>query len=252
MQQLSPQAVEVKRRHHYKGTLAAGFLVVVPLLLTIWLMLWLFQLFTAYLPGILRSISPDMEELRQRNPLFDFGVRLVGLGVVGLVIYFIGILTRSVVVARLLVGWERLLLRVPVFRVIYSTVLQIGRSILNDRPDKMFNKVVLVEYPRRGVWAIGFLTAAAPAEICSRAGRQLHSVFLPTTPNPTSGFLLLVPADEIELLSMDVADGMRLVISGGVVHPGEEWHTPVAPANFPEPPVPPPAPPKYTASSVGR
>jgi uncharacterized membrane protein len=232
MQPLSKQDVEVKRRHYFKSTLAAGFLVVMPLLLTVWLMLWLFQLITAYLPGILQSISPDLEELRQRNALFDFGIRLAGLGVAGLLIYFIGMLTRSVLVSRLIVGWERLLLRVPVFRVIYSTVLQIGRSILNDRPDKMFNKVVLIEYPRRGLWAIGFLTAAAPAEISLQAGQPLHSVFLPTTPNPTSGFLLLVPADEIKLLSMDVADGMRLVISGGVVGPGEEWHTPVATATI--------------------
>ena len=220
---------EPRKKHYIKSTFVAGVLVVVPLILTLWVTLWAFRLLTAYLPLIVRALSSDLAALLAHNPLVDFGARFISLLVVVLLIYLVGLMTRSVLLTRLVKSWERLLLRLPVVSIVYSTMRQVGSSLLKDRPDKMFSKVVIIEYPRKGVWAIGFLSADAPDEINRVAGVRMKSVFVPTTPNPTSGFLLLVPVAEITILTMSVADGMRLVISGGAVPPGSQLDEPRLP-----------------------
>ena len=134
-------------------------------------------------------------------------------------IYLIGLIARNVFGRRLIHLLERLLLRLPLLGSVYSTVHQIGHAILAGTSNGMFRKVVLIEYPKKDSFAIGFVTADACASCNTASGHDLISVFVPTTPNPTSGFLLLLPKSDISFLDMSVAEGMRLVISGGVVRP---------------------------------
>ncbi|HNX04352.1 MAG TPA: DUF502 domain-containing protein, partial [Opitutales bacterium] len=116
--------------------------------------------------------------------------------------------------------FERFMSSVPLVRSVYMTVKQIVDTVAKGNK-AIFSTTVLVEYPRKGVYAIGFLTGDARGEIQDRTSSYLLNVFLPTTPNPTSGFLLFVPKDEVIMLDMPVSDGMKAIISGGAVMP--EW-----------------------------
>jgi uncharacterized membrane protein len=122
---------------------------------------------------------------------------------------------------------ERLLSRMAVVRGVYGTLKQIFETVLAHetvlaRKSRSFREVVPVEYPRRGLGAIGFVTGPTRGDIQARSGEEMVNVFLPTTPNPTSGFLLLVPESDRIHLDMSVEDGMKMVISGGIVGPAAE------------------------------
>jgi len=108
----------------------------------------------------------------------------------------------------------------PVVRSIYGATKQIFETVLAHK-STAFRQVCLVEYPRRGIWSLGFVTGTAVGEIQERTSDQVVNVFLPTTPNPTSGFLLLVPTRDLILLKMSVEDGIKMVISGGIITPPE-------------------------------
>ena len=113
---------------------------------------------------------------------------------------------------------ERFLSRMPVVRSVYGTLKQIFETVLNQS-SRSFREVVLVEYPRRGIGAIGFVTGPTQGEVQERTDEDLVNIFLPTTPNPTSGFLLFVPRKDLIHLDMTVEEGIKLVISGGIVTP---------------------------------
>jgi uncharacterized membrane protein len=126
---------------------------------------------------------------------------------------------------------ERLIQTIPVVNGIYNTVKQIITTF-GTHNRTLFSKVVLVEFPRKDVYSVGFLTSTTQGEIQARTRLELWTVFVPTTPNPTSGYLLLLPRDEIIELEMSVSDGMKLIVSGGSVTP--DW-PPAATANVPDP-----------------
>ena len=117
-----------------------------------------------------------------------------------------------------------MLLKLPLINFIYSTCKQIGDTIMSSKKGNMFRQVVLFEYPRKGCYAIGFMTnenTPENSEAARRLGKgDLISVFMPTTPNPTSGFLMLIPRDECIMLDMSVSDAMRMIVSCGTVLPG--------------------------------
>jgi uncharacterized membrane protein len=121
---------------------------------------------------------------------------------------------------------ESLVERTPVVRSIYSGIKQISETVF-AQSDRSFEKACLVEYPRRGLWAIGFISTNTKGEIATRGngGQPMLSIFLPTTPNPTSGFLLFVPEDDIIELNMTVEEAAKLVISAGLVYPNGETPT---------------------------
>lgn len=124
-------------------------------------------------------------------------------------------------IAKFFMGWfEKFMSSVPLVRSVYMTVKQIVDTFSKSNK-AMFNTTVLIEYPRKGIYVIGFLTGDGKGEIQARTKAFLPNVFVPTTPNPTSGFLLLVPKEEVTILDMSVADGMKAIISGGAVMP--EW-----------------------------
>ena len=113
---------------------------------------------------------------------------------------------------------ENIINKLPVFRSIYGALKQIFQTILGSSSNA-FREVVLIEYPRNGMWAIAFITAETSGEVKQKLKRKSVNVFLPTTPNPTSGFLLFVPTKDITRLSMNIEEGMKLVISGGIITP---------------------------------
>ncbi len=151
----------------------------------------------------------------------DYRPNIIGLGVLLSLALVLG--TGAIAVNYLgsqAVSWaEELLARIPVVRTIYGGLKKLTEQVFSGS-GTAFRKVVLFEYPRKGVWSVGFLSADAPAEVSTASGRtDLAAVFVPTTPNPTSGFILLVPRAELIELSMSVQQGMQYVISLGVVAP---------------------------------
>lgn len=151
------------------------------------------------------------------------GRRIPGIGFVTLVllIIFTGMLTRNFLGKKFLELSDNIMIRIPIFNRIYTAVQQISQAFLTKK-GTVFRKAVLVEYPRKGVYAIGFLTSMSKGEVQEKTETEMCNIFLPTTPNPTSGFLLLVPKTDICPLDMTIEEALKLVISGGTVSPEKE------------------------------
>jgi uncharacterized membrane protein len=136
-----------------------------------------------------------------------------------LVILGTGAFARNFVGAQAVAFGERILARIPVVRRIYLAVRQISEALFADRKG-VFRRAVLFEYPRKGIWSVGFVTAESSGEVDSELPGVAHyHVFLPTTPNPTSGYLLMIPKEECRPLDMSIEDALKLIISGGAVSP---------------------------------
>ena len=137
-----------------------------------------------------------------------------------LIVFIIGLgfLSRYVLGRLMISGVERILNRLPFVNTVYRTVKQIVDTF-SQQQKAVFQEVVLVEYPRKGSWVLGFRTSESKGEVQAKTGMHLSNIFVPTSPNPTSGFLLMIPTQEIIPLQMTVADGMKLIISGGAVSP---------------------------------
>ena len=192
--------------------LIAGLLVWLPLVVTGFIIKLLVDLldFTVLL------LPPDW------RPEAWLGFSVPGAGVVvAIVIVFVtGVVVANLVGRRLVSFGEGIVQRIPLVSSIYSAVKQVSETLLSDG-GQAFRKVMLIEYPRRGTWSVAFLTSAGAGEMQRRTGRDLVQVFVPTTPNPTSGFVLMVPREEAIELDMTVEDGLKFVMSLGVVVPPE-------------------------------
>ena len=154
------------------------------------------------------------------RPANLFGFDIPGLGIVvsALFIFITGFLITNFAGRRLVAWGESWLERIPLVRSIYSALKQVTETVLS--PDKKsFRQVVLIEYPRKGIWIIGFQTSNSPEEFNQLSGEKLLTIFIPTTPNPTSGFIIMVPEKDTIKLDMDVEDALKMVISLGVVTP---------------------------------
>lgn len=195
----------------------AGVLVTTPLAATFIVAWWFIGVVDDYIvPMIPDGWNPD-HYLKETVGL-EIGLPGLGLVVLIIAITLIGALTAGFL-GRLVVNiGERILARMPVIRSVYSAIKQILETILQQQ-SKAFRQAVLIEYPRRGVWAIGFITGTTEGEVQNLTMQEVVNVFLPTTPNPTSGFLLFLPRKDIVLLSMSVEEAVKMVISGGIVTP---------------------------------
>lgn len=208
----------------------AGLLVFAPIGITIWAMAWIVQrLDNLLLPHVLRLMLPNMQE-PPHVPL------LVGAVFTLLVVLLFGVVARHFFGMRIVGVWERLLARVPIARSIYAGVKQLLEAIFLSRtPTAGFRRVVLIEYPRKGLYAIAFTTGPSQGIVQTATPRSMINCFVPTTPNPTSGFYLLVPADEVIDVDLSVEDAFKLVMSAGLVGPGGTFSegTRVAPGSAP-------------------
>jgi len=182
-----------------------GLLVIVPLVVTAFILWRLFIHVDGYLGPLLVRYT---------------GRSIPGLGFIAtiFVILFIGLFASNLIGRRLIGIGEYILHKIPFVNKIYMGVKQIS-SVLFREEKRFFQQVVAVEYPRKGVWALAFLTSYLPTPVRSDAGRKVAAVFLPTTPNPTSGFLLLLPVEDVHEVDMNVEEGIKFVISGGAVLP---------------------------------
>lgn len=197
----------MKRLRRY---LVAGILVWLPLGVTIVIVRFLIGLMDKTLVVIPRQYHPE-EWL---------GIGIPGLGVILTVILLLvtGVLTANIVGRSFLKGWESLLDRIPVARSIYSAAKNFAEIVFSDSGNA-FSKVLLVEYPRKGIYTITFQTASEIGEIQARTGEDVVACFVPTTPNPTSGFIIVVPKKATIELDMEVDEAVKLVMSLGVVVP---------------------------------
>jgi uncharacterized membrane protein len=193
----------------------AGLLVFAPIGVTIWAMAWIVQwLDNLLLPHALRLLLPGLEE-PLRVPL------LVGAVFTLFVILLLGVVVRHLFGMRVVGLWERLLARVPVARSIYAGVKQLLEAIfVSSARSSAFRRVVLIEYPRRGVYAIAFTTGPAQGVLQTVKPERMINCFVPTTPNPTSGFYLVVPEPDLIEVAISVEEAFKLVMSAGLVAPG--------------------------------
>ena len=196
-----------------RASFLTGIVVIAPVGLTIWL-IWTLM---GWVDGFVLPLVPN-----RFNPEKYIGINLRGIG---LIIFFlftiiVGWIAKGLIGRSLIRFAESLVDRMPVVRSIYSGAKQIAETVF-AQSERNFEKACLIEYPRRGIWAIGFISTEAKGEIARHAhgDGQMVSVFVPTTPNPTSGFLLFFPRHDVIELDMSVEDAAKLVISAGLVYP---------------------------------
>ena len=199
-----------------KNDLIAGLLVIIPLATTIWLTITIANWVINFLTRIPKQLNPFDGLHPILVNLLNFAV---GLTVPLLSILLIGLMARNFAGKWLLDVGENVLQAIPLAGAVYKTLKQLLETVLKDSNGK-FRRVVLVEYPRPGVWAIAFVTGALGSEVKSHfAGEEMLSVFIPTTPNPTTGWYAIVPEKQVINLAMPIEDAFKVVISGGIVTP---------------------------------
>lgn len=194
----------------------SGLLLLAPIVVTVWALAKIIELFGGTFWSLFSFVLPDSLHNPPATTLLAWDV--VATILIMLLIAVLGRLSRYVFGRYFLGVADRTIQSIPGVNAVYNTVKQIAETF-GPKNRHLFSKVVLVQFPRPGVWAVGFLTGPAKGEIKARTAEELWSVFVPTTPNPTGGFLLLLPRSELVELDMSVGDGMKLIISGGVVVP---------------------------------
>jgi uncharacterized membrane protein len=190
----------------------AGVLFFAPIGITIWaigsIVVWLDNLI---LPAFLKLVIPGLED---PPPL-----PVVGMLFTFFVIIVLGVIARHFLGGEFQRVWERLLSQVPVARSIYGGVKQLLEAIFTTEQSSRFNRVIMLEYPRRGIYALAFVTGPAKGEMQDVDEARMINCFLPTTPNPTSGFYLVVPENDITNLDISVEDAFKVIMSAGLVTP---------------------------------
>ena len=196
----------------FRNAFLSGALLLAPLAVTA----WVFSQVIGWVGGLVRPLYEDyLPQSLQRLPFFW---DLLATGVVVLLVTGLGFFSNYVFGKYFFSVGERAIQRIPGVATVYNSVKQLV-STFGTQNRNLFSKVVLVEYPRKGLWTLAFLTNKEQGEAQTNIGPEIWSVFVPTTPNPTSGFLILLPRQDVIELEMSVGDGMKMIISGGAVQP---------------------------------
>jgi uncharacterized membrane protein len=197
----------------------AGLLLVIPVVLTFWVLYFVISklnfLLLEPIMKIFQIWLPDRVSVEFFTKVAIFFILLALLTLTGFA-------ARIIFVSNIFGFGERLLFKVPMISTIYKGLKEMSVAFLSNQ-DSIFKKVVLVQYPKNGVYAIGFITSEAQGEVQTKTKEDVINVFVPTTPNPTSGMLVLVPREDIILLDMSVTEGMKMIISGGAVTPKADY-----------------------------
>ncbi|HYA65790.1 MAG TPA: DUF502 domain-containing protein [Burkholderiaceae bacterium] len=194
----------------FKRYLMTGLLVWVPLALT----LWILDFVITFMDPIILRLPPAL------RPEQWLGFRVPGAGLVlaAVIVFLTGMLAANIIGQRFVVWWESLLGRIPIVSSIYRSVKQVSDTLLAQNAHS-FRRAVLVEFPQRGQWAVGFVVGSAGARISKLLEPQSLTVYVPTAPNPTSGYTLILPSNEVHDVDMSVDEALKFVISMGVVMP---------------------------------
>lgn len=190
--------------------IAAGLLVWVPLGVTVLIIKFLVELMDKSLLLIPAAYRPEQ--------LIGFKIPGLGLVLVLFVVLLTGVIVANIFGRSLVQLGEKLLNRIPLVRSIYYGVKQVMETMFSGA-GKSFRKVVMIEYPRKGIWTLAFLTGDAMHAASEATGKKMINVFVPTTPNPTSGFFLMLPEEDVMDININVDDGLKMIISAGVVVP---------------------------------
>jgi len=210
----APKRGSVARLRNYFLT---GIAVTAPIAITLWILIGIIEL----IDEIVVPLLPDVyNPAKYFHAYFGVEVNIPGFGLVVVVLglTLIGFLAAGFIGRLFVRSSERLVNRMPVVRSVYGALKQIFETVL-ESSSRSFREVVLVEYPRRGIWAIAFITSTTEGEVQNTITDEVVNIFLPTTPNPTSGFLLFVPRNELVSLDMTVEEGIKMVVSAGLVTP---------------------------------
>lgn len=207
---MSPARMRAALLRRLRRYLMSGLLIWLPIIATVLVVRFIVQLLDQLLLLLPRELRPEA--------LFGFHVPGLGVLLAVIVLAITGVLVTNFI-GRTLVGlWDDVLARIPFIRAIYGGVKSFSETILSNKGSS-FKKVLLVQYPRNGMWSIAFQTNAVLPEISARTGAEQVCVFLPTTPNPTSGFIVMVPRAELIELDMSVDAAMKMIVTLGVVMP---------------------------------
>lgn len=192
--------------HKISNYFLRGLITLLPLLVTIWLLYTLFTFFDGILGNILAAI---------------LGRYIPGLGflVTFILMFVVGYFASYIIGAQLFKFGDEVLHRVPVVKGIYSALKQINDVLFMQKATDEFRRACIVEYPRKGIWSVGFVTSDAAVEIEAKVKQKMINVFVPNTPTPATGFLTIVPARDVILLDMKTEDAFKYVVSGGVLKP---------------------------------
>lgn len=190
-----------------------GLLVLVPLFITIWVLKTLIDVMDQSLLLLPMQWRP--------KELFERDVPGFGVIVTLLAIFLTGVIATNFIGRRLLMVWEGMLIRLPVVKSIYSSVKQVSDTLFSDSGNA-FRKALLVQFPHQGSWTIGFLTGAPGGDVANHLKGDYVSVYVPTTPNPTGGYFVMMPRQDVVELDMSVDEALKYIISMGVVVPADK------------------------------
>ncbi len=205
-------------RRSVRNRLVSGMLVLVPVGVTLLVMRWVLQWMAGFLQPFVEGLAARLGAAPGVGhiPPQLFKVPLMIVSIVGFLagVYLTGALAQAVIGRRLIRSGETVLLRVPLARTIYSAAKQVMEAIATPARSAL-RTVVVVEFPRRGMWSIGFLTG----RLVDAGDRGMLKVFIPTTPNPTTGFFVMVPHEDVDITDLTVEEAFKMIISGGIVSP---------------------------------
>ncbi len=210
-----------------RNYLLTGILVTAPIGITIYLA-W------GFIDLVDTTVTPLIPEQYQPEKYLKFSVPGLGILIVTISLILVGFLTANYLGRTLIAMGERLVDRMPVVRTVYSALKQILETVIKQS-SQAFRQCVLVEYPRRDLWVVAFVTAETGGEIRRVLDQELISVFVPTTPNPTSGFIIFVPKADLIYLEMSIEEGMKLVVSAGMISPSDRGAPDYVPPESEEP-----------------
>ncbi len=205
----------------WRASFLTGLAVALPALLTIAVVKWLFGTISSFTDTLLFFLKflldpKEVYENGQSGPMYWYW-SLLALLLAVILISTVGVLARYYIGKRMIEWLDTAMMNVPLMNKFYGAIKQVNEAFSGNK--NSFKTVVLVEFPREGMYSVGFLTSEQRAEVQQKTKEQVVSVFIPTTPNPTSGFLVLVPEDKVTKLDMSVADGIKYIVSLGSISP---------------------------------
>jgi len=210
---------KLPHRKTFRRTFLTGLIVVLPLVLTVWIIFSVFGIIaTTVTPVVLKVIGWVSIGAWSAQAWLNHVAPLVSVALTVLLIYLVGLVGGNVIGRQLIAAFDRLILQLPFVRGIYSAIRQFFETFSRSKGEA-FSRVVLVEYPRKDLWTMALVTSRTGGEVQEKTKRNMVSVFVPTTPNPTSGWLLFAPEEDVIYLDMSVDDAFKMIISGGIITP---------------------------------
>ena len=199
-------------RRKIKTIFLTGIAAIIPVGLTVYILFHMIRM----MDNLLKVIPPRF----QPDDLLPFHIPGLGVIITIILIFVIGLITKSYIGNKAVMLGEWFVSKIPLVRSIYQATKQLVDAVFSEK-SQSFKKVVLIEYPRKGMYAVAFVTGEARGEVQTKTAQKCINVFVPTTPNPTSGFYIMAPEDDVIHMDMTVEDAFKLIISGGIISPQE-------------------------------